>query len=230
MKKIFVLISIIIMAVALFAQTEAKAVIYEDGFEGVLTASGDIFSQDAFTAAHGTLALGTQVEIMNIQSGKKVIVTVNDKLDDDNDLFWITKAAAEEIDLFTLMPMEILYSIISEPAETGPTEVYQSLFSNLSENLELPLGDPTIPLVSEDNEAIAYGVQVYASSKRMDAVTLSRRIQQELEYISYFEKYKADDGNRFRVVIGDFETKDEALNCYRKLRGDIPHIFLVEIY
>jgi len=230
MKKLIFCCSLILITVFLFAQIEANVVIYEEGFEGSTTASGELFSQDKLTAAHGTLALGTQVEIMNIHSGKKVIVTINDKLNDFDGLFWVTKAAAKEIDLETKMPMKVLYNVVAEPANSGPTEVYQTLFASLSENLEYPAGNPLTPLVTEDKEAQAYGVQVYSTAKRMDAVTLSRRIQQEIEYISYFEKYKSEDGSRYRVIIGDFHTMDEAKDCYMKLRYDIPHIFLVEIY
>ena len=230
MKKLLIILSLFISVTFLFAQSEAKAVIYEEGFEGAITASGEIYNQNELTAAHGTLPLGTVVEIMNIYNGKKVVVTVNDRIDIVDDLFWISSAAAKEIDLNTLMPMEILYTIIGKPASAGPSEIYQKLFSGLGENLVITEGDPQVPLSTEDNEAVAYGVQIYASKKRMDAVTLSRRIQQELEYISYFEKYQSDEGSRFRVVIGDFATMEEALDCYKKLRYDLPHIFLVEIY
>jgi rare lipoprotein A len=228
MKKYIIIILSVILSAMLFAQFESKAVIYEEGFEGSVTASGDIYSQEKLTAAHASLPLGTQVEIMNILNGKKVIVTVNDRIDVP-DLFWVSSAAAKSIDLETLMPMEILYTVIGEPVSAGPSDVYLTLFESLGENLEYPQGDPQVPFSTGD-EVKGYGVQVYACNKRMDAVTLSRRIQQELDYISYFEKHKTDDGSIFRVVIGDFETEAEALDCYRKLRHDLPEIFLVEIY
>ena len=219
---------IFVLTALLFAQIESKAVIYEDGLKGSITASGDIFSQENLTAAHQSLPLGTQVEIMNILNGKKVIVTVNDRINMP-DLFWISSAAANAIDMKTVLPVEVLYTVIGEPATAGPSDIYIKLFSSLGVNLELAEGDPQIPY-STGEEVIGYGVQIYACNKRMDAVTLSRRIQQELEYISYFERYKSNDEARYRVIIGDFDTKEEALDCYRKLRYDLPQIFLVEIY
>jgi SPOR domain len=144
-------------------------------------------------------------------------------------MFWISRAAADKLEINTVYPIEILYTIIGELPVIGQTDIYKNLFASLGENLEFAVGDPKIPR-SEGDEISAYGVQVYSSGKRMDAVTLSRRIQEELEYLSYFEKIKLNEGIRYRVIIGDFPTIDEALDCYWKLQHDIPEIFLVEIY
>lgn len=213
----------------IYAQIESSVVIYEDGFNGALTASGEIFSQDKLSAAHETLPLGTQVEILNFRSGKKVQVVINDRIQNTANMFWISRAAADELEIDTVYPVEVLYTIIGDLPEIGPTAIYKKLFASLGENLEFAVGDPRTPR-SEGGEISAYAVQVYSSAKRMDAVTLSRRIQEELEYLSYFEKIKLDEGIRYRVIIGDFPSIDEALDCYWKLQHDIPEIFLVEIY
>lgn len=213
----------------IYAQIESSVVIYEDGFKGALTANGDIFSQDKLTAAHETLPLGTQVEILNFRTGKKVQVIINDRIQNTANMFWISRAAADKLEINTVYPVEVLYTIIGDLPEIEQTDVYKKLFASLAENLEFAVGDPRIPR-SEGDEISAYGVQIYSSAKRMDAVTLSRRIQEELEYLSYFEKIKLNEGIRYRVIIGDFPTIDEALDCYWKLQHDIPEIFLVEIY
>ena len=229
MKRTILSIIILLTAALLCAQTESKVVVYEDGFEGVTTASGEIFTQEKLTAAHASLPLGTQVEIMNILNEKKVIVTVNDRIQDAPDLFWISRAAAATLEIDATVPTEILYVVQGGLSEAEPTETYLKLFASLGPNLEKPVGDPRVPLSMGDTPK-AYGVKIYAASKRIDAVTLSRRIMQELEYISYFEKTKMNDDTIFRVIIGDFATREEALDCYWKLNSDIPDIFLVEIY
>ncbi len=229
MKKTMLIFLVICFFVFLFAQKEAKVVIYEDGFQGVLTSSGDVFDQKKFTAAHETLPLGTEVGILNILNGKKVQVIINDKLNNAPDLFWISKAAAQELDITSVSPTNILYTIIGDLPEAEPTELYKTLFASLGENLESPEGDPQIPRSTDEN-ATAYGVQIYAGEKRMDAVTLSRRIQEEMDYLSYFERVKVNGEFLYRVIIGDFTTIEEALDCYWKVRADIPDIFLIEIY
>lgn len=52
---------------------------YADKFNGKKTASGAVYKHSKMTAAHKTLPFGTEVEIVNIENLKKVIVTVNDR-------------------------------------------------------------------------------------------------------------------------------------------------------
>src|SRR4030095_13068099 len=53
---------------------------YADKFEGLLTSSGEKFSQKKLTAAHNTLPLGTWIRVTNLRNKKSVIVKVNDRL------------------------------------------------------------------------------------------------------------------------------------------------------
>jgi len=52
---------------------------YGPGFDGRRTASGDIFDQDALTAAHRTYPFGTKLRITNPKNGKSCEITVNDR-------------------------------------------------------------------------------------------------------------------------------------------------------
>jgi len=90
MKKLF-LIGLLITASDLFAgdttETLAKprvlygtASFYSNSFHGKRTASGEIFSQQKFTAACNVLPLGTWIKVTNLRNGKSVIVKTNDRL------------------------------------------------------------------------------------------------------------------------------------------------------
>lgn len=46
---------------------------------GKLTASGRPYDQNALTAAHKTLPLGTRVQVTNLENGKKLMVVINDR-------------------------------------------------------------------------------------------------------------------------------------------------------
>lgn len=71
-----------------------------DGFEGMPTASGEIYDSSLLTAAHRELPLGTVVDVTNLDNGKSVRVRINDRgpfiagrvID-------LSQAAAREIDL-----------------------------------------------------------------------------------------------------------------------------------
>jgi rare lipoprotein A (peptidoglycan hydrolase) len=52
---------------------------YGPGFRGRKTASGEIFDDSKFTAAHKTLPLGTIAKVTNLSNGKSVKVEINDR-------------------------------------------------------------------------------------------------------------------------------------------------------
>ena len=56
-----------------------KASWYGPGFHGKRTASGQRFNQRAMTAAHPRLPLGTRARVTNLNNGKSVEVTINDR-------------------------------------------------------------------------------------------------------------------------------------------------------
>lgn len=82
-----ILASILIVPINIDAQARSnyqegqigRASWYGPGFQGKKTASGQWFNQDQFTAAHRSLPLGTKAKVTNLQNGKEVEVTINDR-------------------------------------------------------------------------------------------------------------------------------------------------------
>lgn len=52
---------------------------YGPGFNGNQSASGEIFNQNAMTAAHKSLPFGTRVQVTNLDNGRSVVVRINDR-------------------------------------------------------------------------------------------------------------------------------------------------------
>ena len=52
---------------------------YGPKFHGKRTASGEVFNQEKFTAAHRTLPWGSRVKVTNLANGKSVDVRINDR-------------------------------------------------------------------------------------------------------------------------------------------------------
>lgn len=52
---------------------------YGPGFHGRRTANGEVFDTHALTAAHPTLPFGSELEVTNVKSGRKIRVRVNDR-------------------------------------------------------------------------------------------------------------------------------------------------------
>ncbi|WP_430614399.1 septal ring lytic transglycosylase RlpA family protein [Flavobacterium sp. JP2137] len=59
------------------ASTQASY--YHDRFTGRRTASGVVFDNDKYTAAHSTLPFGTKVKVTNLKNKKSVILTITDR-------------------------------------------------------------------------------------------------------------------------------------------------------
>lgn len=52
---------------------------YGPGFHGNRSANGEIYNQNALTAAHRNLPFGTRVRVTNLNNGRSVIVRINDR-------------------------------------------------------------------------------------------------------------------------------------------------------
>ncbi|MBY5960088.1 septal ring lytic transglycosylase RlpA family protein [Membranicola marinus] len=72
---------------------------YHDSLEGNKTASGEIFDQSKFTAAHKTLRFGTWVLVRDL-TGDEVVVYINDRLPAHSTrMIDLTTQAAKRLDL-----------------------------------------------------------------------------------------------------------------------------------
>jgi rare lipoprotein A len=58
---------------------EGMASWYGPGYDGKRTSSGEVFDQDALTAAHFDWAFGTKVRVTLLSTGKSCVVQINDR-------------------------------------------------------------------------------------------------------------------------------------------------------
>ena len=83
-----------------------KGTFYADRFEGRKTASGEIFSQQRFTAAHWKIKLGTLVLVTNQNNGQQDIVKVNDRCP-KRGVFDLSRRAARAIGIRGSQPVNV---------------------------------------------------------------------------------------------------------------------------
>ena len=77
-----------------------KASWYGAFHHGRRTASGEIFNQNALTAAHRSLPFGTRLRVTNHQTGRSTVVRVNDRGPfKANRILDLSRAAAQAIGL-----------------------------------------------------------------------------------------------------------------------------------
>lgn len=66
-------------APAPFFTQSGLASFYGKAHDGKTTANGQIFDSQALTAAHRTLAFGTEVRVTNLENGREVTVKITDR-------------------------------------------------------------------------------------------------------------------------------------------------------
>lgn len=74
--KPLTLVLTLLMSTSVFAGVASW---YGPGFHGKRTASGEIYNMYSLTAAHMTLPFGSKVRVTNRESGKSVVVKINDR-------------------------------------------------------------------------------------------------------------------------------------------------------
>ena len=73
---------------------------YGPKFHGKRTASGEVFNQERFTAAHRSLPWGTRVKVTNLANGKSVDVRINDRGPfGKGRIIDVSRAAAKALDM-----------------------------------------------------------------------------------------------------------------------------------
>ena len=90
--------TLVTLSVAVAQGEEGVANFYSDKFEGKKTASGEVYDKNALTGSHKKLAYGTKVKVTNVDNGKSVVVTINDRMASANPaVIDVTRRAAEEL-------------------------------------------------------------------------------------------------------------------------------------
>lgn len=81
-------------------RAEGTASYYGKAHHGKRTASGERFNQNALTAAHRTLPFGPRVKVTNLDSGRSVVVRINDRGPFGRGrIIDVSKAAAEQLNM-----------------------------------------------------------------------------------------------------------------------------------
>jgi rare lipoprotein A len=73
---------------------------YGPGYDGKMTSSGEVFDEDALTAAHVSWAFGTRVRVTLLSTGRSAMVRVNDRFPNHKGrVIDLSKGAAKAIGL-----------------------------------------------------------------------------------------------------------------------------------
>ena len=79
---------------------EGVASWYGPGYHGNRTSSGEVYDQEALTAAHATFVFGTRVKVTLLSTHRSIVVRINDRFPNHKGrVIDLSKAAARAIGL-----------------------------------------------------------------------------------------------------------------------------------
>lgn len=103
----------------MMAQQSLKGVAsyYHPRFVGRPTATGEVFSNNNFTAASNHFELGTYVKVTNLNNGRFIYVKINDRMGQPGRIIDLTERAATALHFVSRGLTKV--SIVPVPAQVG---------------------------------------------------------------------------------------------------------------
>ncbi len=171
---------------------------YGRKFQGRRTASGEIYNMYAHTAAHRTLPFGTYVRVENLRNHRKTVVRINDRGPFvGNRIIDLSYAAARDIGLVGSGTAPVKITVLG------------------SDKYGRPVADDDPSVASNVQPHGGFVVQVGSFRKLVNALRMRDSLSRYLSDVR-IRKSVTGKGVFYRVIVGDFSTKREALNYARR--------------
>jgi rare lipoprotein A len=91
---------------------------YGPGFDGNYTANGEIYDMNGISAAHKTLPFGTIVRVVDLETGRSVVVRINDRGPFvEGRIIDLSKGAAERLGLIARGITRVGLRIVRWPSD-----------------------------------------------------------------------------------------------------------------
>ena len=191
---------------------------YGPGFHGKPTATGEIFDENAMTAAHPTLPIPSLVQVINLETGQEIVVRVNDRGPFiDNRIIDLSKRAADVLGFKAQghAPVRVRY-LGPAPTLPGAAGVRVAEAQPLTRQVAQPVPVQTTPVAPP--MAPSYGghfVQVGSFSDLANARALHDRLvgQFPVDVVSA----RVNGADFFRVMVGPAMDETEAQRLQQQL-------------
>lgn len=195
---------------------------YGHPYHGRATSSGETYNMYGMTAAHRTLPFGTEVEVTNMESGRRTRVRINDRGPFvDGRIIDLSLTAAKSIGVYgpgtALVQLKVVrapgVAAAAWPAEPPP----------VSSRASSPLPTPIAPAA-----AGRFTVQVGAFADRGNAERLRGQLAQR--YPQYaVNSVASPDGGRYRVWVGNEASEEKAGAIAQLLRRERLDAFVIRL-
>jgi rare lipoprotein A len=208
---------------------------YGRRFHGLHTSNGETYDMYAMSAAHPTLPIPSYARVTNLQTGRSVIVRVNDRGPFHSgrivDLsytaayklgFAAAGSAPVEIDLILPAEMPLLAARRSQAA-TVRAEAARAPEQNedaIEAIVRRVAAEPPPAAIPLSAEAGGVYLQLGAFSARDNAESFRARVLLELGWLDATIAVAREDG-MFRVHVGPYRNRSEALVAVERIRDSL---------
>ena len=240
MIRAYVTVLLFFSQIFLFAQTKDQTgycTFYADKFQGHHTASGELYNKDALTAAHRSLPFNTLVEVTNLRNNKKVVVRINDRGPVSHSrLLDVSKAAAIALDMVSYGVQKVSIKVLDAQA---PMPSYDTIVKPIIVNKPIPekkvVATNTIPLANHQlytkdlkpADLHGYGVQLGYYKSKSNCVAAIASYETKYKTTGYFFVEQKTQGTYYRLILGNFDNKQQADALKVTIAKDIQGCFVV---
>ena len=188
---------------------------YGDAFHGRLTANGEIYDRDGFTAAHPTMPLPSYARVTNLRNGSSMIVRVNDRGPyASNRVMDVSRRVAETLDFkrYGTARVKVEYVGRASLAGSDDAKLLATLSTNGPARWPGDQGEPTMVAEEPPARRVA-AVEPYLPPRRYaepDDVRPARRIAAAEPYMPH-RRYDDRDADAMPAPAARFRLADAPL-------------------
>ena len=195
------------------------AIVYGDEFAGLPTANGEIFDQQALTAAHPSLPLPSLVQVRNPATGREVVVRVNDRGPfEDGASLQVSRETARVLGFEGAGKAELTYRLVGS-ADAAPVSSPRSETKGPAVFAMARTPAPADELLGGDE--LAGGIAPAPITKQRVAVKWPEP-PADWDVSPASKPVKAAASGSHFVQLASFSDIGNAETLYRGLKGDLP--------
>lgn len=190
---------------------------YGKRYHGKKTSIGEYYDMYSMTGAHTTLPIPCYVRVTNTENGKSVIVRINDRGPFKKDrLIDLSFAAAYKLRLSDKGSGPVEVELIDPRQFSALKKTPDVITEKIKEKEVAPSQVKTEEVIA--NEPLYIQAGAFKNEKNADLL-LKQLTDMKLENLPPFKKQFSED--LFHVVIGPFNSKDEASNIADLIKSKI---------
>lgn len=201
------------------------ASVYTEGFDGQPTANGEIFDETAMTAAHPSLPLPSLVQVINENNNREIVVRVNDRGPfDGKRIMELSPRAGSVLGIQPSRTANIRIRYLGPAPVKQVNDTYASPRVEAEPMAPIALPAPQVAVYEEPNLGVPDPVEamtpstpvgrgnVYIQAGSFADIANAQRLNSALGrgLPVKIEEARVRGGDYFRVMIGPFQSRDEA--------------------